>query len=154
MWGRATIGAFALLLVVGCGSSGLSKSQRAFIARANAVCKEFAASRAQSGLAARASANTPAVRAQRFGERYRLRKRQLEEFRALTAPARNRARYARFVAAYARRVELTRASQDAARRNDLAKLRSDGRQDRVLFLRSTRLAHKLGFSACVRSAKR
>ncbi|MDX6667260.1 MAG: hypothetical protein QOK04_640 [Solirubrobacteraceae bacterium] len=154
MWGRATVGVFVLLLVAGCGSSARSKSERAFIARANAVCKGFATSRAQSGLATRASANTPAVRAQRFGERYRLRKHQLDEFRALSPPAKDRARYASFVAAYAKRVELTRASQDAARRNDPAKLRSDGRQDRVLFLRSTRLAQKLGFTACGRSAKR
>jgi hypothetical protein len=154
VWERAAVGALALLFIAGCGSSARSQSERAFIARANAVCKEFATSRAQSGLATRASANTPAVRAQRFGERYRLRKRQLDEFRALTPPAKDRARYAKFVAAYAQRVQLTRASQDAARRNDLSQLRSDGRQDRVLFLRSTRLAQKLGFTACGRSAKR
>ncbi len=137
----------------GCGSSERSKQERAFIARVNAVCREFAAGRAQVGLNTRATANTPAVRAQRFGERYRLRQRQLNQFRALQAPAKERARYEKFIAAYADRVALTRASQDAARRNDLAKLRSDGRQDRRLYLRSTRLAGELGFTACGRSAK-
>ena len=148
---RALLGvALALGLASGCGSSARSKDERAFIAKANTVCRQFAADRAKTGLASQAPKATPAVRAERFGERYRLRQRELEGFRALTPPRKDRARYTRFVAAYEGRVALTRSSEDAARRNDLAKLRSNGREDRVLFLRSTRLARALGFTACGR----
>jgi hypothetical protein len=139
-----------LTLAGGCGSSGRSKEERAFIAKVNAVCRDFAASRANTDLASQAPKATPAERARRFGERYRLRQRELQGFRAIKAPPKERARFSRFVSAYGRRVALTRSSQDAAARNDLATLRSNGRQDRVFFVRSTRLAGKLGFTACGR----
>lgn len=142
----------ALVLASGCGSSGRSKDERAFIAKANAVCRDFAASRANTDLASQAPKATPAERARRFGERYRLRQRELQGFRALRAPPKDRARFSGFVSAYARRAELTRSSQDAAARNDLATLKGNGRQDRLLFVRSTRLAGKLGFTACGRRA--
>lgn len=154
--GVILVAALAAGVAGGCGSASTHRTpaERAFIAQADAGCRQVDASRLQAGLNRPAASKSPASAARTLGQRAALRERQLRMFRALMPPAKDRRTFNQLVTTYGQTAAGLRSSQRATAAGDRATLRRNSRKSARLNRRYSKLARKLGLHVCGQTAKR